>query len=100
MSLFSILCTGTHELLLLLRIPVQAASAFAFCPHATPFPQPCKFSYKNSNSLLGYQPNTARDYFFLPHPVYLCMYACVFMFVLLGKNIGRQTATRIHEQEA
>src|SRR6218665_907497 len=68
-SLISILCTGTHELLLLLRIPVQAASAFAFCPHATPFPQPCKFSYKNSNSLLGYQPNTAWDYFFLPHPV-------------------------------
>src|SRR6218665_2471829 len=30
--------TGTHELLLLLRIPVHAASAFAFCPHATPFP--------------------------------------------------------------
>jgi len=25
---------------------------------------------------------------------------CVFIFVLLGKNIGRQTATRIHEQKA
>ena len=24
----------------------------------------------------------------------------VFIFVLLGKNIGRQTATRIHEQRA
>ena len=24
----------------------------------------------------------------------------VFIFVLLGKNIGRQTATRIHEQKA
>jgi len=24
----------------------------------------------------------------------------VFMFVLLGKNIDRQTATRIHEQKA
>src|SRR6218665_2963868 len=37
-SLISILCTNTHELLLLLRIPVHAASAFAFCQHATPFP--------------------------------------------------------------
>src|SRR6218665_3313727 len=37
-SLISILCTGMHELLLLLRIPVHAASAFTFCPHATPFP--------------------------------------------------------------
>src|SRR6218665_3341348 len=36
--LISILCTGTHELLLLFRIPVHAASALAFCPHATPFP--------------------------------------------------------------
>ena len=26
--------------------------------------------------------------------------AVVFIFVLLGKNIGRQIATRIHEQEA
>jgi len=24
----------------------------------------------------------------------------LFIFVLLGKNIGRQTATRIHEQRA
>jgi len=26
--------------------------------------------------------------------------ALLFIFVLLGKNIGRQTATRIHEQKA
>jgi len=26
--------------------------------------------------------------------------AALFIFVLLGKNIGRQTATRIHEQRA
>jgi len=25
---------------------------------------------------------------------------CVLIFVLLGKNIGRQTATRIHEENA
>jgi len=25
---------------------------------------------------------------------------CVFIFVLLGKILGRQTATRIHEQKA
>src|ERR1043165_2091739 len=36
--LISIVSTGTNELLLLLRIPVHVASAFAFCPHATPFP--------------------------------------------------------------
>jgi len=34
---------------------------------------PCKFSYKNSNSLLGYQTNSLRHgiTFFMPHPVYL-----------------------------
>jgi len=28
------------------------------------------------------------------------LHYCVFIFVLLEKNIGRQTATRIHEQKA
>jgi len=32
------LCGYMHELLLLLRIPAHALSAFAFCPHATSFP--------------------------------------------------------------
>jgi len=36
--LISIVCAGMHELLLLLRIPAHASSAFALCPHATPFP--------------------------------------------------------------
>src|SRR5688572_13090137 len=31
---------------------------------------PCKFSYKNPTSFLRYQPNTAGDYFILPHPVH------------------------------
>ena len=33
-------------------------------------------------------------------PVSMSLYLSVFIFVLLGKNIGRQTATRIHEQKA
>jgi len=28
------------------------------------------------------------------------MCVCVLIFILLGKNIGRQTVTRIHEQKA
>src|SRR6218665_1299839 len=35
----------------------------------------------------------------VPHNI-LSSVVCVFIFVLLGKNIGRQTATRIHEQKA
>jgi len=30
-------------------------------------------------------------------PSCLLMYSTLFMFVLLGKNIGRQTATQIHD---
>jgi len=29
-----------------------------------------------------------------------CIQYTLFIFVLLGKNIGRQTSTRIHEQKA
>src|SRR6218665_1398116 len=38
-------------------------------------------------------------YVFSVSPYFECTY-CVFIFVLLGKNIGRQTATRIHDQKA
>jgi len=37
---------------------------------------PCKVSYKNSNSLLGYQPNTALDYFFSAAPCILLTPVC------------------------
>jgi len=46
----------------------------------------CKFSCKNSYSLLRYQQNTAGDYFYLPHPVHACMMHNTDTGLETGKN--------------